>query len=142
MLAGQCPDIRICRVLCEERHRIFSDMRFVDAPHHNATGLNPFPGMAQHREFDTLVAFSSTIMVIRRIDPAHRKGIVGRTQAHGIATNRLLRTKSCDTLISTRLIQFVRIRCQVPVFCGNLKKYTIPCERVDHLVTGMSGLNE
>src|SRR5690606_28970252 len=132
----------IFSILGEERHRVFCDVLDVDTPHDKTTGLNPFPGMPQHREFNPFIAFGSPIMVIRWIDPADCKCVVGCSQTHGISTNRLLWTKAFHTFFCTGLIQFVRVGCEIPFSRSGFKKFTVTGKGVDDLVAWMSRLDK
>jgi len=81
-------------------------------------------------------------MVIGRIEPADRKGVVAGDQALHITANRLLRSETGDTLLSAGTVQFVGVGRDVPCLRRHVEKFTLTGIGVKHPVSGCRGCDE
>jgi len=92
--------------------------------------------MTQIAELDPLVARCRAIMVIGRIEPADRKGVVAGDQALHITANRLLRSETGNALLGASTVQFVGVGRDVPCLSRHIEKFTLTGIRIEQPVGG------
>jgi hypothetical protein len=97
-------------------------MLVVDTPQRESAVLQPFPTVPQVGEFDALVGFGGFVVVIRRIQPRHAKGVIGCQQPLHIAANCLFGSEALDTLLRAFAIQFIGVRRDIPCLCCHVEK--------------------
>jgi len=78
-------------------------------------------------------------MVIGRIEPANREGVVAGDETLDIAAHCLLRSETGDALLGASTVQFVGVGRDIPCLSRHVEKFTLTGIGIKHPVSGCCG---